>query len=576
MIKSAKKKLIILLAAGLALMGMMVPVHAAVWDTTRIYTGTADLYDVAIGNKLKGVSDDTFRVFTAQSASPYNVMLYTDISSSLPMNWRTDIIKVEAKAMRGVAIGDPDRDGDNDLLYGRSATPYRLKRAYWTGSAWATDTIGPSAAYVYPGPIYDIAIGDADNDGNKDDIIVATGTGYHIFRVRWTGTAWDTTRIFNGSSTTGSMYGVAIGDFDTTYPGNEVVGVTYSQRVYRIRWTGTTWDATLIYLAPIAERFYDVAVGDFDADNPGNEIVLNNAGLPNQAGAVIELYGSGDSWTAKALYTPASWATDGEIVIGDFFAYHPGAEIAAVAGSEARLVYGSGNSWFSERIASPGTNTRGVAVGNINRYHSKDPITELAIGGAKSVFEAEERRMNDDMATLSINNPLTGAGLEGNVGVPINVTVKNVAPDSQSNVPVRLLITDGTGYAYSDTEYTGTITEEQTAQVTFSPNWIVPNTHSQYTIKVWTALAGDQYALDDTVSVSVFGYPQGYTIEGFENLPFPPDDWTEIHTAGTGWIRTAMYPHTGTYSAQNSATSGSQCFATGFENTITRMPTGFS
>jgi hypothetical protein len=562
MIKSTKKKFIIVLAAGLALMGMMVPVHAAVWDTTRIYTGTADFYDVAIGNKLKGVSDDTVRVFTAQTASPYNVLLFTDISSAPPMNWRTDVIRVENRAMRGVAIGDPDRDGDNDLLYGRSATPYRLKRAYWTGSAWATDTIGPSAAYTYPGPIYDIAIGDADNDGNKDDIIVATGTGYHVFRVRWNGTSWDTTRIFNGSSTIGSMYGVAIGDFDTTYPGNEVVAVTYSQRVYRIRWTGTTWDATLIYLAPIAERFYDVAVGDFDADNPGNEIVLNNAGLPNQAGAVIELYGAGDNWTAKALYTPSTWGADGEIAIGDFYAFHPGAEIAAVAGTQARLVYGSGNSWNSESIPTFGTNTRGVAVGDLNKYHSKGPILELALGSNKCVFEAEERRMNDDMSAISINNPSAGIGLEANSSVSINVTVKNVAPDTQTNVPVRLLITDGASYTYSDTEYTGTITEEQTEQVIFSPDWVVPNTHAQYTIKVWTALAGDEYALDDTVSISVFGYPVGYTIEGFENPTFPPQDWTEVHTVGNGWIRSTNYPRTGSYSAQNQNSSGSHWLIT--------------
>lgn len=562
MIKSAKKKLIILLAAGLALMGMMVPVHAAVWDTTRIYTGTADLYDVAIGNKLKGVSDDTVRVFTAQTASPYNVLLFTDISSAPPMNWRTDVIRVENRAMRGVAIGDPDRDGDNDLLYGRSATPYRLKRAYWTGSAWATDTIGPSAAYTYPGPIYDIAIGDADNDGNKDDIIVATGTGYHVFRVRWTGTAWDTTRIFNGSSSIGSMYGVAIGDFDPTYPGNEIVAVTYGQRVYRIRWTGTTWDATLIYLAPIAERFYDVAVGDFDADNPGDEIALNNAGLPNQAGAVIELYGSGVNWNTRALYTYGTWSTDGEIAIGDFFAFHPGAEIAAVAGTQARLVYGSGNSWNSESIPTFGSNTRGVAVGDLNKYHSKGPILELALGSNKCVFEAEEKRMNDDMATMSINSPLAGVGFEANSSISINVTVKNVAPDTQTNVPVHLLITDAASYTYSDTEYTGTITEEQTAQITFSPNWVVPNTHAQYTIKVWTALAGDEYPLDDTVSISIFGYPVGYTIEGFENPVFPPEDWTEIHTTGNGWVRSTNYPRTGSYSAQNQVSSGSHWLIT--------------
>jgi hypothetical protein len=556
-----KKKFIMLLVVGLALMGMTVPIHATVWDTTRVYTGTVTLGDVAIGNKLKDASDDTVRVFTVGDGSPYNVLLFTDTSSAPPMKWRTEVVKVETKAMRGVAIGDPNRDGKNDLVYGYSgSSPYLLKRAYWTGSAWTTEQLA-SFASGSGGYISDIAIGDADNDGIADDIILCTLN--YVFRVRWNGASWDTTRIFNGTSTTGTVTGVAIGDFDTTYPGNEIVAVTYVKRVYRIRWTGSAWDATLIYLAPAALQFFDVAVGDFDADNPGAEIAINNSVSTATYGAVFELYGSGDNWTARPLFTPAGWGTWGEIAVGDFLSYHPGVEIVATRSStDAMLVYGSGSSWISERIVTLGTNTKGVDVGNVNRYHNKSPLYELAVASNKAVFEVEEKLLNNNMATLSIDNPAAGVSFEGNTSVPVKATVKNDAPNPQNTVPVCLQITDGGSYTYSDTEYSGTLNQNQTQQITFAPNWIVPSKHAVYTIKVWTALPTDEYWRDDTLSISVFSYPQGYSIESFENPTFPPEDWTERHTTGNGWVWTTNYPHTGSHSAMCIASSGSHWLIT--------------
>ena len=556
--KKKTKRLCGVLVMLAALWVIAIPAQAATWDTTRVYDGTATMYDVAVGDKLMGASDDTVRIFTSQSGSPRNVLLFTDISSAPPMNWRTDVVGVETGGTRGKAIGDPDRDGDNDLLYGRTSSPYQLKKVSWDGAAWVTELVSG-----FPSSIYDIAIGDADNDGYADDIVLSNS--YRVFLAHWNGSSYDTTRLFHGTSSTyGTVYGVAIGDFDATYAGNEIVAVTYGECVLRIRWDGAAWVTDLLYDHGVDIDLYDVAVGDFDANHPGEEIAINNGYAYSTHGAVLELYGSGASWTLRALYTPSTgWGSSGEIAVGDFLAANSGAEIAVVSGGgssyEARVVYGSGDNWYSEQMFSAGGTTRGVAVGNLNRHRTG---LEVAITGAGDVFEAEELVLSDNMATLSIDNPSDGAGLEGNSSVSVQATVQNAAANTQSNVPVHLEISDGVGYTYTDVEYTGTLTQGQTEQITFSPDWTVPNTVAGYTVKVWTALAGDEYAPDDTLSVSVTGYPQGYTIEGFEDTTFPPEDWTKVHTAGSGWYRTTSYPHSGVASARCAYTSGSHWLIT--------------
>ena len=523
-----------------ALCVLAIPSQAATWDTTRVYTGTAALYDVAVGDKLKGASDDTVRIFTTQNATPFNVLLFTDIALAPPMSWRTDIISTETVAMRGAAIGDPDRDGDNDLLFGRSSTVYQLKRSYWNGSAWTTELITGT-----PTAIYDIAVGDANNDGNADDIILATGNG--ALRVYWNGASWDTTRIYHGAST---LYGVAIGDFDASNAGNEVVAVNYGQQVVRILWTGAAWQSTVLYTHGTDIDLYDVTVGDFDASNPGGEIAINNGYGMATHGAILELYGSGASWTLRALYTPATgWGGSGEIAVGDFLGSSPGAEIVAVSGGgtayEARVIYGSGTSWSSEKLFGTAAAAYGIAVGNVNRHRAG---LELAVTGNKSVWESEERVMADNMAVSAINNPANGAVFTAGTSVTVQATARNTATNSQTNVPVNLEISDGVSYTYTDVEYTGTLTQGQTELIAFSPDWTVPSGVAGYTIKVWTALAGDEYALDDTLRIGVTGIPSGYAVQGFEATTFPPEDWASGPVA-TDWARTSGNAHSGTYKA---------------------------
>jgi len=545
-----KNKFLVILVAALALIALVVPAQAATWDTTRVYTGTVAIYDVAVGNKIKGASDDTVRIFCGQSGSPYRVLLFTDRSSALPMSWSYDSIMVDTAAIRAAAIGDVDRDGDNDLVWGRSSSPYRLKRAYWTGTGWANQIIG-----TFPSAIYDAAIGDADNDGNADDIILAVGTG--VFRARWNGASWDTTRIL-WNTTIGTIYGVAIGPYDTAYAGNEVVAVTYNQRVYRIRWTGAAWDTAAIYSTTNDFDFYDVAVGDFDASNPGAEIAINNGYNYYQygGGAVMELYGSGSTWTMRALYTPVSgqWSSSGEIAVGDFYTTNPGAEIIAVSGStpyEARLVYGSGTTWYTERTFLATSSTYGCAIGNVNRYR---PGNEIALTSYYRVFEEEQKLLTNDMAAISIDDMPDMVPTDAIK--TLKVTVRNNAEyTANASIPVKLRIDGPLGYVYTDYDQVTSLNLPPggTEQIIFSPNWNVPDTLCEYTIKAWTEKASDEIPANDTVTKVVTVYRVGGLVEKFTGTTFPPPGWTVYNfgtTPGDAWVRYTAYYYSAPACAQ--------------------------
>lgn len=549
--RTKKSKFLLILVMAVALVGLVATAQAATWDTTMAYYATSVYkYDIAVGNHLKGASDDTVRILTTQNGTPFYVLLATDRSVALPMNWVTETIYTNTVAMRGCAIGDVDNDGQNEIIVGNTSSPYGLKMIKWSGGAWVM-TVVLTTTSSYVGACYDIAIGDADNDLlTPNDIVFNTGS-YGVMKARWNGATFDTTRICYNTAGS-SWYGVAIGDFDQTYLGNEIVAVTYNQSVYRIRWTGAAWDTTRIYYTATDYDFYDCAVGDFDPSNPGAEIAISN-GYPSATSGVWELFGSGSSWTMRTLFTPGNWSSSGEVAVGDFYTSNPGAEIVAVSGSgsayEARLVYGSGATWYNDKVMGTTSSAYGVAVGNLNRYR---PGNELAVGGNYRVWEAEQKLLNNDMAAISIDNVPDMIGT-GSV-ITVKATVKNFAEYTANYpVPVKFRIDGPSGYSYTDVDQATTINllPAGTEQIIFAPDWTVPSTLGNYTIKAWTEKASDEIPANDTVTKVVTVIRTGGLAESFTGLTFPPPGWTAYNfDGGDPWVRYTAYYHSAPACAQ--------------------------
>ncbi len=360
----------------------------AIWDTTTIYLGSAILRRTVIANHLKGPTDDTNRIFTVQSASPRYVLLFTDISTSVPMSWRTDILETPSAGSMQVGAGDVDHDGTNDLIYAQSGTPYQLRRAYWNGSSWTLEAIT-----TMNGASWGMDVGDADNDGYRDDIIYASGVtaNCRLNWARYNGASWDTSTIWTGDGST--IQNVTIGDCDAATSGNEVVAVDGNARVMRLRYTGTTWDTMTLWQAAANGSFTAVAIGNFDAQHSGNEIAVGNGLGPGSMaiGAVLEVYGSGGSWQERPVFTPDTSENCWGLAVGDFLSTNPGDEIVK-SGSFSyyvRAIYGAGDSWHNELIFVLPGSSFGAAVGNVNKYRPFND--EIALTGNNRVFEAEER-----------------------------------------------------------------------------------------------------------------------------------------------------------------------------------------
>ncbi len=421
------------------------------WDTNRVWTGgggQATIRQIAIGNQLKGPTDDTFRLFTVQSGNPRMVLLFTDVSTAPPMQWRCDTLEIAPDGYVGARIGDVDRDGDNDLIYARSSSPYYIFHRYWDGATWAQETIAPVI-----GANAGMAIGDADNDGNADEIIYSAGfdTLSRLHRAYWTGSAWQIDTIWWGDSRT--IQGVAIGDFDADFAGNEIVVVTAGSyadggRAIRIHWSGGIWDTLTLWKATDSVSLTDVAIGDFDSNNSGNEIAVGNSLTAGSLarGAVIEICGSGLTWNANPIFIPTGNENGNALAIGDILDTHDGAEVvSATAGMgpgytyAVRAIYGSGSEWNNEMIFNIGSSSYGIAIGEVNKYRTLNQ--EIALTRTGRVFEAEQKILTGPLILNVNNTPRVALSSE-----PVIVQAKIF----DYHIPPLDLI-DSLGYATDDT-----------------------------------------------------------------------------------------------------------------------------
>jgi len=518
--------------------------NRAIWANHMLWEGNATLREIAIGTKIKGVSDDTIRLFTVQSASPRQALLFTDTSSSssTPMEnrWLLDTLYTADDGYYSAEIGDVDRDGDNDIVFGRSSSPYKLMWWYWTGTGWNTDDT-VICEISGTGYMYDIAIGDANNDGNADDVIFTTYRS--VMRAWWNGSSWDTLRLWDGDGST--CYGVAIGDFDATHAGNEVVTVTYNGLVMGITWNGgtSTWDTATIYTPPAAWHLYDVEVGDFDSDHAGEEIVVGNGGtIASTEGSIIEIYGSsGSGWSHRPLYTPTGSQYVRELAIGDCLDENPGNEIVFVNSTspyEVTVVYGSGTSWDNQAIFTPGGTSYGVAVGDVDQYRVTND--EIAATGSYDVYEAEQFWPTNDLAVTTgapYSYPFVISDPES-----LWARVMNNGTATQNNFQVYLYV-DG---AACDSVTVATLAGGDSVDVDFN---FVPAALGGINFTIFHSLAPDEIAENDTLGTldPVVGFPGRfhdwvfetgtYKAEGFEYLTdFPPPGWVVINNdSGNYW-----------------------------------------
>jgi hypothetical protein len=149
--------------------------------------------------------------------------------SVYPYRWVKSIVdSTEALGFSDIAIGDADNDGENEVYTG-----YELTQFKWDGNNWLRDTIGPGIA------AYSIAIGDCDNDCENE--IYAADVGGGIFRLKWNGSNWFWTSVGNGGSVPVISIGDGYGDGEA-----EIYSASQSGYIYQFKWNGVNWDRTIV------------------------------------------------------------------------------------------------------------------------------------------------------------------------------------------------------------------------------------------------------------------------------------------------------------------------------------------
>jgi hypothetical protein len=505
---------------------------APIWDTNRVWPGaSANLTrKVAIGQYFKGAADDTIRVITVQSGGTRYLVVATDTTSTGfgKEKFRIDTSYAFASGVtaHAVAVGDVDGDGYADIVAATTVSPYRVIWFEWNGTIWAPqDSFGVNAS------VWDLTIGDANNDGNANEVLVpiyaSTGS---VIRAVWTGTAWDTTRITFSNPT--YPRGVSIGNIRSDLTGNEIY-VSGTSALGTAHWNGVSWDTSTIAIG-LASTVYDLAVGDVDGNLAGNEL----AAVHGSSSYQISIWNwSGAAWSGRAwAFTSSTYSGPNDIGIGNFLQDSPGNEIIITAASTtlnpmAFWLAPNGSGWVSTLPKTVASQTQyGVAIGNVNRFRTLND--EFVLSGYGSLVECEQLAFANDLGTywVSMRNPTAII----NKPDTITVAIYNPGSAAQSGFSV--------GYRFQVNPTTGSVTYSGTLAPGALDSVKIPitlNALGMDTLYAYTILGGDGNPLNDTTRYHIEVWDDStMAASGFNSTVFPPQGWTRTILVGSyNWSR---------------------------------------
>jgi len=513
-------------------------VPSPIIDTNRIWVGsTSNLTgEVTIGKYFKGANDDTIRIITVQSSGTRYLVIATDTASN---QFGKNKFRIETPYSFGtytpyaVAIGNVDGDEFKDIVVSLSSSPYTI---YW----FEWDDLTPSwvlrSSFNVSNAVYDIVIGDADNDGNDNEIIatVATTSPPTVVRAIWNGSNFDITTI----NLTGTVppRGIAIGDVRPDLSGNEIY-VCGSSYIWMIYYDGGNWQVTVITSDVTAS--WDIAIGDIDAELLGNEFAVVHGSTLYQ----ISVWNwTGSIWSGRRWGWTNTWGTsDNEIAIGDIITDNYGNEIIVTGGSSTSATpyifwVGPGGSGWVRGLpkAVSGQYDYGVAIGDVNRFRNYNQ--EFVISGGGSLVEGEQRVFANDVGIywIRMKNPTPIKNVEDT----ITLGIFNAGYQPQTNFQIN--------YSFLYNPATGTRLYNRVLPPFGTDTVKIPIPGINYlgvdTLTVKTNLTGDQNPSNDLVRLHFEFYDDSTKCaSGFNAVLFPPSNSTIPPTLWKGVIISGSY-----------------------------------
>ncbi|MBI5409003.1 MAG: putative metal-binding motif-containing protein [Nitrospirae bacterium] len=167
-----------------------------------------------------------------------------------------------------------------------------LRRFVFNGTSWTLETVGQVGVATWPWNLRGstIEIGNARNDG-LNRIYVGTDQIYEFTRI---GSSWSREII-----SALRPYKIDIGDADNN--GENEIYVGSGNKVYQIKWTGSSWVSTLIGEAGAYDVVALPIVGDVEGNDGLNELYVSGYDPDIQNKGFVQFKWTGSIWVRTVL-----------------------------------------------------------------------------------------------------------------------------------------------------------------------------------------------------------------------------------------------------------------------------------
>jgi hypothetical protein len=265
-----------------------------------------------------------------EATSTFQAFMFNDPLFNLPSGGQTQY------AINCIAVGKVDgrRSSTDVVLFADDWSAYE---AYWDSgqNKWVTELIFTDwdAWYAFDTPAFrQIAIGEFDSSHSGLEAVTAGGNSGHVTELYYS-SGWQSRRLADFTDQMGdavNVQSVAVGDFDPTNSGNEIVASrAYPYQAVEVYGSGSTWNTrTVVNMVDLfpwgGEHFYAASVADIDPTHSGNEVYMGTYQ------AVVQAWWNGNGFFSQII--PGS-SVFPEAVIGlaaaDFDPGYAGTELVA-------------------------------------------------------------------------------------------------------------------------------------------------------------------------------------------------------------------------------------------------------